>query len=149
MNTREDLLELERDRWTQLRQLLGEIPLSRTVEPSLNPDGWSVRDLVWHLACWNDVVRTQLDLMRQGTFDDRFEWNTEENNARFLAAGSSVPFTEALTALDLSRRDVARAMQQLDDVPPRALELFAEPAYMHVDDHLPELRRFLGLDSPG
>ena len=86
--------------------------------------------------------------MRQGALDDRFEWNTEENNARFLATGSSVPFTEALTALDRSRMDVVRAMQQLEDVTPRALEPFAEPAYMHVDDHIPELRRSLGMDSP-
>src|SRR5215210_4932912 len=106
MHTPEDLLEIERERWIQLRKLLGEIPASRTDEPSIDPDGWSVRDLVWHLACWNDVVRHQLDLMRQGAFDDRSEWDTDQNNARFLASGSTVRFTEALTELDRSRVDV-------------------------------------------
>ncbi len=148
VNSREDLLELERGRWILLRQLLGEVPRSRTDESSLTPEGWSVRDLVWHLASWNDVVTGQLELMRVGAFDHRFDWETEENNARFLASGRSVSFSEALSALEGSRENVIRAVAELEEVPPRALELFSEPAFKHVDDHLPELRRFLGIDTP-
>lgn len=143
-HSREDLLELERDRWTMLQQLLGEVPTSRTDEPTLTPEGWSVRDLVWHLACWNDVVATELESMRAGTFDERFDWNTEENNARFLVSGRSVTYPDALAALQTSRERVVRAMAQLEHVSARALELFSEPAYQHADDHVPEVRRFLG-----
>ena len=146
---REELLELERVRWNMLQQLLGAIPPSRADEPSLTPEGWSVRDAVWHLACWNDVVTAQLELMRAGAFDDRFDWDTEENNARFLATGRAVTFAQALSALETSRGQVIRAMQELEDVPPRAVELFSEPAFQHVDDHVPELRRFLDLGQPG
>jgi hypothetical protein len=145
LHSREDLLDLERDRWSQLEQLLGEVPPSRTEEPSLTPEGWSVRDLVWHLACWNDVVATQLESMRAGTFDDRFEWNTDVNNARFLASGRSVTYRETLSALEASRTRVIRAAEQLEELTARAVELFSEPAFQHVDDHLPELRRFLGV----
>jgi hypothetical protein len=102
---------------------------------------------LWHLACWNDVVTTQLTLMRTGEFDDGFEWDTDENNARFLETGRSITFSESLSALERSRTDVIHAMEQLETVSPRALELFSEPAYMHVDDHLSELRRFLGIDA--
>jgi hypothetical protein len=56
------------------------IPLSRATEPSLTPEGWSVRDLVWHLACWNEVVKDELEKMRLGTFDEAFEWATDANN---------------------------------------------------------------------
>jgi hypothetical protein len=148
LNTRRDLLELERDRWTLLQKLLSSVPTSRAEEPSVTPEGWSVRDLVWHLASWNNVVAHQLESMRAGTFDEGFDWNTEENNARFLTSGRSVTHPEALSALEDSRTRVIRAMEQLEEVPPRAVELFSEPAYTHVDDHLPELRRFLGLDTP-
>jgi hypothetical protein len=146
--TREDLLELERTRWTLLKRLLGTVPSSRTDESSLTAEGWSVHDLVWHLASWNDVVATQLESMRAGTFDEGFHWNTDVNNALFLASGRSVAYAETLSALEDSRARVVRAMEQLGEVSPRAVELFSEPAYMHVDDHLPELRRFLGLDPP-
>jgi diadenosine tetraphosphate (Ap4A) HIT family hydrolase len=141
---RAELLERERERWTLLQQLLGQVPSSRAEESSLTPEGWSVRDLVWHLASWNDVVATELESMRAGKFDEGFDWNEEENNARFLAAGRSVAYADALSVLETSRSRVIRAMEQLEDVSPRALELFSEPASSHVDDHLPELRRFLG-----
>jgi hypothetical protein len=39
-------------------------------------------------------------------------------------------------------------MEQLDEVSPRALEMFSEPAYTHLDDHLPDLRRFLQASPP-
>jgi hypothetical protein len=146
--TREDLLDLERTRWTLLKRLLGAVPTSRADESSLTPEGWPVRDLVWQLASWNDVVATQLESMRAGTFDEGFDWNTDVNNAQFLASGRSVTYADTLSALEDSRARVIRSMKQLDEVSPRAVELFSEPAYMHVDDHLPELRRFLGLDPP-
>ncbi len=148
-HSREELLDLERIRWTMLQQLLGAIPPSRADEPSLTSEGWSVRDLVWHLACWNDVVAAQLELMKAGAFDERFDWDTEENNARFLATGRAVTLMQALAALEASRGRVIRAMQELEDVTPRAMELFSEPAFQHVDDHVPELRRFLDLGQPG
>jgi hypothetical protein len=118
--TRDELLTLERERWHTLERLLEAVPGPRTTEPSLTREGWSVRDLVWHLACWNEVVREELEKMRLGTFDEGFDC-----------------------------RDVVLAMERLEDVSPRAIELFSEPAYRHVNDHLPELLRFLGVDERG
>jgi hypothetical protein len=148
VHSRADLLALELDRWAQLQKLLEQVPPSRRDETSLTPEGWSVRDLVWHITSWNEVVATQLESMKEGSFDEGFDWNTDENNAMFLASGRSVAYPTALSALEGSRGRVIRAMEGLEEVPPRAIELFSEPAYMHVDDHLPELRRFLGLTAP-
>ncbi len=140
---REELLAIERRRWPRLVELLDEVPTGRSQDPSLNPEGWSVRDAVWHLACWNDVVATQLESMRAGTFDEGFDWQQEENNARFLASGRAVAYETARVSLDDSRVRVVRAMEDLLEVTPRAIELFSEPAYKHIDDHLPEIRGFL------
>lgn len=149
MRTRENLLELERTRSGTLRHLLGEVPESRTEETSLTPEGWSVRDLAWHLACWNDVVTTQLELIKTGRFDDRSDRNTEENNARFLATGQSVTCTQALSALETSRGRAIRAMRQLEEVPPPsggALLGARVPAHRRSP---PELRRFIGRSDAG
>jgi len=94
-HTRADLLELELERWVLLEGLLDDVAAARANDPTLTPEGWSVRDLVWHMARWNDVVATQLESMHAGTFDERFDWNTEENNARFLASGRSVTYEDA------------------------------------------------------
>jgi hypothetical protein len=144
--TRAGLVDAEHERWTQLQELLRDMPAGRTEEPVVNDDGWSVRDVVWHLACWNDVVATQLEAIHAGTFDEGFDWETEENNARFLSSGHSIAYADALTSLRESRARVIRAMEELEEVTPRALELFSEPARNHVDDHLPELRHFLETD---
>jgi hypothetical protein len=82
-------------------------------------------------------------MIRSRTFDEDFDWNREENNARFLSAGRSVSFEEAVSALETSREAVVLGMRALAEVSPRAVELFSEPAYRHPDDHLPELRLFL------
>lgn len=74
---------------------------------------------------------------------DDFDWNTEENNARFITSGRSASFPEAVSALEKSREGVVLAMKSLEQVSPEALEFFFEPAYRHMVDHVPELRRFL------
>jgi len=143
LESRDEMLHVERVRWDQLQRLLCEIPVDRFDEPTLNPDGWSVRDLVWHLARWNEVIAEQLELMNMGTFDEGFDWNTEENNAAFRAEGRSVSVEDALSALAASRQKSIDAMGRLpDEMPPRARELFSESAYRHLDDHLPELTDF-------
>ena len=73
----------------------------------------------------------------------------ELERVRFLAGGHAVTFTQALAVFEASRGKVISAMQELEDVTPRAVELFSEPAFQHVDDHVPELRRFLDLGQPG
>jgi mycothiol maleylpyruvate isomerase-like protein len=139
---REELLRVEGERWGEFRALLDRIPLDRMDEPSLNADGWSVRDLVWHMRCWNSVVADELEKIHAGTFE-HFDWNTEENNARFLAEGRDVDLATVRAALASSRDRGRRAMTNLKEVSPKAEELFSESAFKHMDDHLPELRGFV------
>jgi hypothetical protein len=117
-------------------------------EPSLNADGWSVIDLVWHLASWDRFVADRLEEIRLGALEDDFDWRTEENNAAFLAEGRTVAFSDARSRLEIARREVTEAMARLPTLTDRAIELFSEPAYQHVDDHLLELRRFIETDPP-
>src|SRR6266545_5862781 len=86
MNGKQELLEIERARWGEFRDLVDRIPSDRMEDPTLNDDGWSVKDLLWHVRCWNTVVADELQRIQAGTFKD-FEWNTEQNNERFLAEG--------------------------------------------------------------
>lgn len=139
---REDLLRIERERWDEFRALLDRIPLDRMDEPSLNAEGWSVKDLLWHMRCWNIVVADELEKIHAGTFD-QFDWNTEENNARFLAEGRDVDLETSQAALVSSRDRGRLALTTLREVSPKAEELFSESAFKHMDDHLPELRGYV------
>jgi hypothetical protein len=141
MNGKQELLEIERARWGEFRDLVDRIPSDRMEDPTLNDDGWSVKDLLWHVRCWNTVVADELQKIEAGTFQD-FDWNTEQNNERFLAEGRRMDPLSVQAELVVSREHAVRAMAALTDVPPKAEELFSETAFKHIDDHLPELHRF-------
>jgi hypothetical protein len=141
MDRKQELLEIERARWSELRDLVDRIPSDRMEDPTLNDDGWSVKDLLWHVRCWNTIVADELQKIQAGTFQD-FDWNTEQNNERFLAEGRRMDPLSVQAELVVSREHAVRAMAALMDVPPKAEELFSETAFKHIDDHLPELHRF-------
>jgi hypothetical protein len=141
MDRKEELLEIERARWHEFRDLVDRIPSDRMEDPTLNADGWSVKDLLWHVRCWNTVVADELQRIQAGTFED-FDWNTEQNNERFLAEGRRMDPLSVQAELAVSREHAVRAMAALMDVPPKAEELFSETAFKHIDDHLPELHHF-------
>jgi hypothetical protein len=141
MDHKQDLLEIERARWRELRDLIDRIPSDRMEDPTVNDAGWSVRDVLWHIRCWNTVVADELGKIETGTSGD-FDWRTEENNERFLEEGRRMDALTVQAELAVSREHAVRAMAALIDVPPRAEELFSETAFKHIDDHLPELHRF-------
>jgi hypothetical protein len=141
MDRKQELLEVERSRWREFHDLVDRIPSDRMEDPTLNADGWSVKDLLWHMRCWNAVIADQLGKIEAGAFED-FDWNTDENNARFLEEGRRMDPVSVRAELVVSREHAVRAMAALMEVPPHAEELFSETAFKHIDDHLPELHRF-------
>jgi hypothetical protein len=142
MDRKDELLRVDSERWEEFRALIDRVPLVRAEEPKLNVDGWSVKDLLWHMHCWYAVVADELEEIQAGNFE-HFDWNTEENNARFLTEGRDVELATVRAALVTSRDRGRRAMAALGAVSPKAEELFSESAFKHMDDHLPELRGFV------
>jgi len=53
MDRKEELLRIERERWIAFSDLVGRVPSDRFEEPTLNSDGWSLKDLLWHMASWD------------------------------------------------------------------------------------------------
>jgi len=53
MGRKEGLLRIERERWVAFSELEDRVPGDRSEEPTLNEDGWSVKDLPWHMASWD------------------------------------------------------------------------------------------------
>ena len=137
----EELQQMERDRWDEFRDLVDRLPADRLDEPTLNGDGWSVKDLLWHMRCWNDEIAIQLERIRMGSYVDD-DYDTDEKNAGFFDEGRRTDLPTVRTEW-LASRD--RALQELatqHGVTPPVEEWGSEFAYKHIDDHLSELRRF-------
>lgn len=141
MDRRGELLRLERERWSELRALVDQIPKDRMMDATVNADGWSVKDLLWHLRCWDAEIARELERIRLGTYVDH-DYNTDEKNERFLEEGRRLDQEIVLTDWVATRERALKEMAGLPEVTPPVEEWFSELAYKHMDDHLPELRRF-------
>ncbi|MEX1045974.1 MAG: maleylpyruvate isomerase N-terminal domain-containing protein [Actinomycetota bacterium] len=136
-----ELLQMETERWDEFQTLIDRVPAGRMEDPTLNEDGWSVKDLLHHMGCWDLVVARDLEQIREGIYTED-GWTTEENNARFLEEGRRKDLASVLAELTAHRMHALRALAEVGEVTPKVEEHFSESAYKHVDDHLPELRRF-------
>jgi hypothetical protein len=140
MERLDELQQMERARWDEFRRLVDGLTDAQIEEATLNRDGWSVKDLLWHMRCWNDEIAGQLERIRVGSYVDE-DYDTDEKNARFFDDGRRKDLT-TVRADWLASRD--RAVEQLGmqkDVTPPVEEWGSELAFKHMDDHLLELRR--------
>ncbi len=144
---RSELLQAERERWAEFSTLVRLVPTDRMEEPTVNEDGWSIKDLLWHMASWDAEIGEELEKMCEGTFVDH-DWETEAKNASFLEEGRRLDVETVQREWLASHERALAAMNAIADVTPEVEEWFSEAAYKHPDDHLPELRRFVGEQRP-
>ena len=133
----------EADNWAEFETALARIPLERWEEPGIVP-GWTVKDLVWHVAGWIDECSEHLEKMRAGDSKD-YEDDDEDTDARNEAFASQARemTTDAVRAGLLASREMLRTRwQELPEVTDTAIEWFASETYQHYKEHLADLESF-------
>lgn len=142
MVDRAELVRQEDEAWAEVRSLLGGLTPEQKQRPSLTPEGWSVKDLLWHVACWWAEAGIQLQRIRAGTYEDPGK-DIDELNARFLEEGRREDLATVEAELAAAR---TRALQELElqsELRPVAVEWFVESGAHHYREHLPELRAWV------
>jgi uncharacterized damage-inducible protein DinB len=142
MDRKEELFLIERERWVAFADLVDRVPAERSEEPTLDPDGWSVKDLLWHMASWDREAARALEQVRLGTYEDG-DWDTEEKNERFLIEGRATDLATVKEEWLASRERVLAEMDAAPEVTAPVEEWFSESAYKHIEDHAQELSRFI------
>jgi hypothetical protein len=112
-------------------------------EPFLGSQGWSAKDIVFHVAAWLTSCGHELERIRAGTYVDG-EVEDEEVERRNLE------WFEVSTALDVEtvRAELAaaraRMLQEFEasEPVPAAVEWFTESGDLHYRDHAEQLRRW-------
>jgi hypothetical protein len=140
MGRKEELLRIERKGWVAFSELVDRVPAGRSEEPTLDPDGWSLKDLLWHMASWDGEAARALEQVRLGTYEDG-DWSTEEKNERFLVEGRAIDLATVRAEWLASRDRVLAEMAAAPKVTAPVEEWFSESAYKHIEDHAPELSR--------
>lgn len=141
MDPREDLCRREDAGWTRLHALLERLSPAALVSPVLNDDGWSPKDVMFHIGAWQAEAGRQLDRMRAGTYEEP-ELDIDAVNAAWLELSRDLDLKIAEAELIASRARLLKGFASLPEITPAAEEWFTESGELHYREHLPELQTY-------
>lgn len=143
MDRREELTASEDRAWNAFHELIGKFREDELEIPGANADGWSAKDVMWHIGCWIAEAAQQLERIRLGTYEDR-EWDdTDEINARILEEGRRQDMVTVRSELTAARTRALQEWAALEELTPDAEEWFDDIGPAHYDDHVAELEAWL------
>jgi len=131
----------EADSWAAFEAALRRIPRERWEEDGVLP-GWSVRELLWHMAGWLQKCARNLERFARGEDEPTSEQTVDERNEELAAQAKGMTVDAVYRGL-LSARDLVRqGWEALPNVDDRAVEELADETYDHYDEHRADLERF-------
>jgi hypothetical protein len=143
----ERLLAEEDAGWRELTALFDQVPRERFEEPSVTPEGWSAKDVMFHVVAWLDEASEALDRERVGTPDPE-GLDTDAKNARFSEISRALDTEDVRSRLEPSRDRMLRCWASLDEVTPDAWSWFDESGPRHYAEHVKDLRVWIGQGAP-
>jgi hypothetical protein len=108
-------------------------------------EGWSTKDLLWHIAHWWGDLARMLDEIRAGTFSEPPEDDqaTDEENARVLEEGRGMSLAEVELGLADARDRMLAAWTSMPETSEAAERWFVWETIEHYEEHEADLRRFV------
>jgi len=132
--------------WRELHSTFDRVPAERFDEPGVNAEGWSAKDLMFHVGAWCAECGVQLERIAVGTYDmpDPLEDQTvDQMNLAWLETSRTLDPPTVLAEFHAARARMMQAWQALDQVTADAWEWFEESGPLHYAEHLRELRGWL------
>jgi Mycothiol maleylpyruvate isomerase N-terminal domain len=142
MGKREELIRAEDERWLELFEILRGLPDARAHEVGVTAE-WSVKDLLAHLGCWMAEAAHVLERKRLGTFE-RQPLDVEARNREFYEACRDLDLPTVRAEMESARTRMLQEWGALPEIDSIAEEWFRESGPAHLEEHLPDLRRFAG-----
>jgi hypothetical protein len=136
------LLDEEDRGWMELTEVFGDVLPERFEEPTLNVEGWTPKDAMYHVARWAEEAATVLGRIAAGTHREG-DVDTDGLNAEWLEEGRGVDADIVRLRFAKGRVAMRQAFEALDDIDAAAWEWFEESGPRHYQEHLPGLRAFL------
>lgn len=143
------LLADEERGWLELTEVFGDVPPERFDEPSVTDEGWSPKDVMYHVAAWAEEASTVLGRIAAGTHRES-DPDTQALNEEWFEQGKELEGDIVRVRFAKSRVAMRQAFSRLAAVDANAWEWFEESGPRHYEEHLPDLRAFLerGTDRP-
>jgi mycothiol maleylpyruvate isomerase-like protein len=136
------LLAEEGTGWQTLLDVFASIPHDRVEDASLTADGWSPKDVMFHIGAWCAEAANQLERMRLGTFAEGTT-DTETKNREWFETSRRLDVPTVRAELRPARERMLREWQALGEITPSAQEWFEESGSMHYREHIRDLRAWM------
>ena len=133
-----DLMASEEAGWEQFMGLVSSLTPEQLEEPGYSADGWSVKDLIAHIAAWHATATQVLEQIHYGTYEKR-RWNVDALNRQFYEANRDLPAPVVEAECAASRNRMLVEWTALPETTPDAAEWFRESGPEHYAEHLPRL----------
>jgi hypothetical protein len=138
----ERLLADEDRTWLELTEVFGDVPPERFDEPSVTGEGWSPKDVMYHVAAWSEEAAKVLGRIAAGTHRPG-DPDTQALNEAWFEVGRGLDDDVVRSRFAKGRTAMRQAFSSLSDVNAAAWEWFEESGPRHYEEHLPDLRAFL------
>lgn len=143
MNAEIERLIVEEDEgWLAFHEVLRRVPASRVEEPKVTPEGWSAKDVMFHVGAWLAEASRQLERILEGTYVEP-RVTTQQLNDEWFALSRTLDPVTVRAELEASRVMARGSLGALEAVTPVAREWFEESGALHYAEHLPSLGRWL------
>lgn len=151
-------IQTERAKWDAL---IAQVSEERMTEPGVDGENgeWTVKDVVAHIAIYEDWMARLLNAGGPNIPHEVDTMSQDQRNAWILEHNSSMSVSEALTYARNSYEaliDAIEALAPSDLTSPERFEwahgkpvyqLIPNETYRHYQDHVPGIRRWLGLEA--
>ncbi|MGH2672628.1 MAG: maleylpyruvate isomerase N-terminal domain-containing protein [Actinomycetota bacterium] len=132
----------EADSWASFEAALEAIPRTSWEDEGVLP-GWSVKELLWHMAGWLQKCARRLEEMRTGREAERTGQTVDERNDELAAQARTMTIDAVHRGLMDARALVREEWTALPNVDERAIAELADETYEHYDEHREDLQRFV------
>lgn len=133
-------------RWRVLGETFARIPADRFEEPTVTPEGWSPKDVMFHVAAWMTACGNQLERMRAGTFDrtDESPASIQERNGELFEISRGMEPEDVRGEFWASHQRMCKELGLIGQLTSEAVEWFEESGPLHYAKHVEDLRGWLG-----
>ena len=142
MTDRSELGGAEEAGWGELSELVSSLTPEQLEEPGYTEDGWSVKDLMAHIAAWLAEATQFFEQIRNGTYRTERR-DVDALNRRFYEANRDLPAPVVRAECAASRNRMLVEWSALPEITPEAREWFRESGPEHYAEHLPRLREWV------
>jgi Mycothiol maleylpyruvate isomerase N-terminal domain len=136
------ILAAEREGWAELEAVIASMPEDAIERPGVTPDGWSVKDTMWHVAKWWEDFVGAVPGFADPAFDpdDETAEQVEAMNREWFDESRALPLEVVREQWRRSRDAGVAAFEAMREPTRVAEEWFTECGLIHYEKHLIDLR---------